>query len=175
MQTKEIEIHKIFTSPAHNYFTRDKFDIGDFQTLEHETVELSVGKGLKDDRFEFSKYPITLFSLEVAQEVCETLNLPLDLKLFRRNIVVSGIHLNSLIGKRFKIGDVEFEGLAHCAPCVWMNAVMKKGAYTKMQGRGGLRVKAISDGILKIGSSKLEACINLEENPLTRLKKPKLP
>ena len=74
-----------------------------------------------------------------------------------------------------QIGDVEFEGLAHCAPCVWMNGVMKKGAYAQMQGRGGLRVKVISDGILKIGASKLEACVNLEENPMTRLKKPKLP
>lgn len=175
MQTKEIEIHKIFTSPAHNYFTRDKFDIGDFQTLEHETVELSVGKGLKDDRFEFSKYPITLFSLEVAQEVCETLNLPLDLKLFRRNIVVSGIHLNSLIGKRFKIGDVEFEGLAHCAPCVWMNAVMKKGAYALMRGRGGLRAKVISGGVLNHGESVLESEAEISKNPLKPLDRPKLP
>lgn len=175
MQTKNIEIHNIFTSPGHNYFTRDKFDIGDFPTLEHESIELSSGKGLKDDRFEFSKYPITLFSLEVAQEVCSSLDLELDLKLFRRNIVVSEIHLNSLIGKRFKIGNIEFEGLVHCSPCVWMNAVMIKGAYAQMQGRGGLRVKVISNGTLKIGSILLESCTNLEENPLKRLKKPKLP
>jgi len=44
MQTKKIEIHNIFTSPAHNYFTRDKFDIGDFPTLEHERLNYQLVK-----------------------------------------------------------------------------------------------------------------------------------
>ena len=101
---KEIQIHNIFTSPKHHYFTRKKFDVGDAPTIEHKSIFFEVGKGLKEDRFEFSKYPVTLFSLEVAQEVCSSLELELDIKLFRRNIVVSGVHLNSLIGKLFKIG-----------------------------------------------------------------------
>lgn len=165
--TKEIKIH--------NYFTRNKFDIGDFPTLQHENIELFEGKGLKDDRFEFSKYPITLFSLEVAKEVCSSLDLELDLKLFRRNIIVSGVHLNSLIGQRFKIGEVEFEGLSHCAPCVWMNAVMKKGAYSSMAGRGGLRVRVMSDGSISKGNSELKSYISLTENPLNAQKRLNIP
>lgn len=175
MYKNNIIIHHIFTSPKHHYFTREKFDVGDAPTIEHNSIELVTEKGLKDDRFEFSKYPITLFSLEVAKEVCLQLDLELDIKLFRRNIIVSGVHLNSLIGEKFMIDGVEFEGLAHCAPCTWMNAVMKKGAYSQMSGRGGLRVKVIHSGILKCGDSQLISKTILDENPLNRLGKPKLP
>ena len=80
----------------HNIFTRDKFDVGDAPTLENQSVNLQTERGFAGDRFEFSKYTITLFSLEVAQEVCTTLELELDLKLFRRNLIVSGVHLNPL-------------------------------------------------------------------------------
>ena len=162
LQHKQITIHHIFTSPEHHYFTRDKFDVGNAPTIEHNSIELFSGRGLKGDRFEFSKYPITFFSREVAEDVCSQLDLELDIKLFRRNIIVSGVHLNSLIGKRFKIGNVEFEGLAHCAPCTWMNAVMKKGAYASMSGRGGLRVKVLSDGVLSCGESELMSEVFLE-------------
>ena len=175
LQHKQINIHHIFTSPEHNYFTREKFDIGSAPTVEHNSIELFSGRGLKDDRFEFSKYPITLFSREVAEEVCSELDIELDLKLFRRNIIVSGVHLNSLIGKQFKIGNIEFEGLAHCAPCPWMNAVMKKGAYSQMKGRGGLRVKVLSNAILVTGKTSLCCDIPLDESPLKVLAKPKLP
>ena len=174
-EIKEIEVHYIFTSPEHHYFTREKFDVGNAPTQEHKSLLLEEDKGLRGDRFEFSKYPITLFSLEVAQEVCSSLDLELDIKLFRRNIVVSGVHLNSLIGKRFKIGEVEFEGLAHCSPCTWMNAVMKKGVYSAMRGRGGLRVKVLRGGELSLGSTKLFSEEAINESPLTPLKRPTLP
>lgn len=175
MYEKEVTIHHIYTSPKHHYFTRDKFDVGDAPTIEHDSINLSVAKGLKDDRFEFSKYPITFFSLEVAEEVCKNMDIELDIKLFRRNIIISGIHLNSLIGKRFRIGDVEFEGLAHCAPCTWMDAVMKKGVYKEMRGRGGLRVKVIDSGVLRCGDSMLSSEVLLDENPLKALAKIKIP
>ena len=171
----DIKIHNIFTSPSHNYFTREKFDVGDAPTIEHDSIELLADKGLSGDRFELSKYPVTFFSLEVAEEVCSSLDIELDIKLFRRNIIISGVHLNSLIGKRFRIGDVEFEGMAHCAPCTWMNAVMKKGAYALMRGRGGLRAKVISNGILSCQNMILSSREPLNENILRPFDKPKLP
>ena len=175
MYTKSITIHHIFTSPKHNYFTRKKFNIGDSPNIEHKEIDLVENKGLKDDRFEFSKYPITLFSLEVAIEVCKLLNIELDIKLFRRNIIVSGAHLNSLIGKKFKIGQVEFEGLEHCSPCTWMNAVMKKGAYSEMRGRGGLRVRVLNGNKLSLGNTNLVTDDEIIKNPLEALKRPTIP
>ena len=175
MNTKEIKIHHIFTSPEHHYFTREKFKVGDAPTLEHNSIELVANQGLKDDRFEFSKYPITFFSLEVAEDVCKSVEIELDIKLFRRNIIISGIHLNSLIGKRFFIDGVEFEGLAHCSPCTWMNSVMKKGVYQAMKGRGGLRARVIKGGVLSSTCRTLLTETEILKDPLEALKMLNIP
>jgi MOSC domain-containing protein YiiM len=37
-----------------------------------------------------------------------------------------------------------------------MNAVMKKGAYALMRGRGGLRVRVIKSGTLTLGTHLLQ-------------------
>jgi len=171
----KIIIHNIFTSPHHNYFTREKFDVGNHPSVPHNATELFTGRGLKNDRFEFSTFPITFFSLEVAEYICDSLGVPLDIILFRRNIIVSGLNLNELIGKRFKIDDVEFEGVSHCPPCIWMNEVIGKNAYKLMKGRGGLRVNVIQSGILKLGETHLKTRSPLNRAPLEALKKPIIP
>ncbi|QOP41364.1 MOSC domain-containing protein [Sulfurimonas marina] len=168
-------IHHIFTSPKHNYFTREKFDVGDAPTIEHSKIKLTKDQGLEGDRFEFSKYPITLISAEVINEISKELDFEVDPKLFRRNIIISGIHLNSLIGKRFKLGNVECEGLAHCAPCTWMNAVIAKNTYKLMKGRGGLRIRVLSDGELELGSTMIATDEAITLEPITPLSTPKIP
>ncbi len=160
-------IHHIFTSPKHNYFTREKFDVGDAPTLEHKEIGLTQGQGLRGDRFEFSKYPVTLISAEVIDEISKDLGFKVDPKLFRRNVIISGVHLNSLIGKRFKLGDVECEGMAHCAPCTWMNAVIAKDTYKLMKGRGGLRIKVLSSGQLKCGTTTIATDEAITLDPIT--------
>jgi len=173
---QKINISHIYSSPEHHYFTRKKFDVGKAETFEHETLELESDRGIKGDRFEFSKYPITFVSEEVIREVCKELDLKYLPSLFRRNIVLSGINLTQLIGKTFRIGKVEFEGLEHCAPCTWMNAVMKKGAYKLMSGRGGLRVKVLNKATLTRGDNILLTDDNFELlDPLEALKKPRIP
>lgn len=172
----QVNISHIYSSPEHHYFTREKFDVGLAQTYEHKKVQLEEGKGIGGDRFEFSKYPLTFISDEVARDVCKKLDLPYKPSLFRRNFVISGINLNQLIGKQFVISGVGFEGLEYCAPCPWMNAVMQKGAYGLMRGRGGLRAKVIDAGTLITGTNTL---ITQGEfalvNPLETTKKPRIP
>lgn len=171
-----VEIRHIYSSPEHNYFTREKFDTGKALSREHERVELEPDRGIKGDRFEFSQYPLTFVCEEVMREVCQSLELEYLPSLFRRNIVMSGINLNQLIAKRFFIGDVEFEGLEHCAPCTWMNAVMKKGAYRLMSGRGGLRARVMRSGSLHRGTNTLITKDNFELlDPLAAGKRPKIP
>ncbi|WP_457745939.1 MOSC domain-containing protein [Sulfurimonas sp.] len=175
MYKKDVEIHKIFSSPAHNYFTRKKFEQEHHPDITHNTVRLETGRGIQGDRFEFSKYPITFFSLEVAQILCHELELPLKLELFRRNIIISGINLQELIGEKFTLGDIAFEGLSHCSPCPWMNNVMKKGAYTFMRGRGGLRATPLQDGKISLGINSLESTRIIDTNPIAPLKHSKIP
>jgi len=178
----DVNISHIYSSPEHHYFTRDKFDVGSAPTYDLEYVRLEKGKGIADDRFEFSKYPVTFICEEVMREVCLELELPYDPGLFRRNIVISGINLMQLIGKKFSFihagrqGSVTFEGIEHCAPCTWMNAVMKKGAYASMRGRGGLRARVIDEGELSAGANTLITEDNYELlDPCAALARPRLP
>ncbi len=170
-----VTIHKLFSSSRHNYFTRPKFEIGDAPTASHDSLFLIAGRGIIGDRFENGLYPITFFSLEIAQELEKSFPKATDITLFRRNIIISGINLCELIGKRFHIGEVEFEGMAHCNPCPWMNTVFGKGAYAQMKGRGGLRAKVVTGGELSLGETLLYSDTILVKEAITPLQISRLP
>lgn len=170
-----ITLHHFFSSAKHNYFTNPKFVVGDAPTLTHKELILLPEQGIKGDRFEKGQYPITFFSLEVAAAIENAFMREIDIALYRRNITVSGINLCELIGKQFRIGDVLFEGMAHCNPCTWMNAVIGKGTYREMKGRGGLRAKVIEGGRLHLGETRLESDIMLIKEPTEAMVLSRLP
>ncbi|MEN8146582.1 MAG: MOSC domain-containing protein [Campylobacterota bacterium] len=171
-----VKIHRLFSSPQHNYFTRPKFEAGDAPTTAHQKLCFKVGRGIEGDRFECGRYPITFFSLEVAELMEKEFAKEIDLEDFRRNIIISGVNLCELIGERFKVGSVTFEGMAHCNPCTWMNAVIGKGAYALMKGRGGLRAKVVEGGEIELGETVLQSDTILTkdaETPMTISRLPK--
>lgn len=170
-----VTLHRLFSSPAHHYFTRPKFERGGAPTYEHQEILLQAAKGISGDRFEHGRYPLTFFSLEVAQLMEESMGRSIDVRDFRRNIIISGINLCELIGKHFTIGDVTFEGIAHCNPCTWMNAVIGEGAYALMKGRGGLRARVIDGGRLALGSQTLCSETPLFKTAITPLTTIRLP
>jgi hypothetical protein len=170
-----VVIHYLFSSPAHNYFTRPKFEKGNAPVIHHRELSLEASKGIAGDRFEQGLYPITFFSLEVAELMEKELGKSVDISDFRRNIIVTGINLCELIGHRFSIGAVTFEGIAHCNPCPWMNAVIGKGAYAVMKGRGGLRARVIGGGKLGLGRQQLQCDISLVKTPITALTQRRIP
>ena len=116
-------------------------------------VECVAGRGLKGDRFfdfkENYKGQVTFFSAEVFSAMCDELKLagksPGE---SRRNIVVEGADLNSLVGKEFAVQGVKFRGMAECSPCHWMDQAFAPGAEHFLQQRGGLRAQILSDGKL---------------------------
>lgn len=170
-----VVIHHLFSSPAHNYFTRPKFETGDAPIISHREVFLQPLRGMENDRFEHGRYPVTFFSLEVAELMEKELARKIDIGDFRRNIIISGINLCELIGHRFTVGAVTFEGMAHCNPCTWMNAVIGRGSYTLMKGRGGLRARITEGGKLGLGRQMLNCDISLVKTPIAALTQNKLP
>jgi len=155
-----VRIHAIYLSQGHNFRGRHGMDPDHHPVEDREAVECVAGRGLVGDRYfdykENFKGQITFFSKEVFDDVCRTLGLedrsPSSL---RRNVLIEGVDLNLLIGKRFEIQDVRFEGTQECAPCYWMDKALGNGAEVSLTGRGGLRARILSDGVLRRGDTRL--------------------
>jgi len=75
--------------------------------------------------------------------------------LLRRNLVVSGLPLVALKGRRFRIGDVLLEGVADCDPCSRMEDALGPGGYNAMRNHGGLCARILEGGVLRVGDSVL--------------------
>ncbi|WP_193211502.1 MOSC domain-containing protein [Luteolibacter marinus] len=150
-------IHALYTSPGHNYFGHHGQPSGDHPVEEHDSVELVAGKGIPGDRFfgwkDDYKGQVTLIDREVIEAVREHAGNPdLPASAFRRNVVTSGIELNRLVGRAFRLGDTLLEGTQKCAPCYWMDeACGKPGTEKLMHDRGGLRCKILTGGRLGLG------------------------
>lgn len=151
----DARIHQLYISPGHNFFGRYGQESLDHETIAVSEVECVAGKGLVGDRF-FDYKPdykgqVTFFSLEVFATMCGALDVwHQEPGVLRRNVVVSGLELNDLIGRRFVIQGVEFEGTQEAKPCFWMDEAFAPGAEAWLQGQGGLRARILGDGWLRV-------------------------
>jgi hypothetical protein len=149
-----IRVHHLFVSPGHNYFGHHGQPAGAHPVQEVDEIECVAGQGIRGDRF-FGFKPdykgqITFFSREVFDALRQDLEIPHALPSApRRNALVSGVDLNSLVGAEFEIQGVRFAGTEECRPCDWMNTALGPGAQQWLQGRGGLRARILSDGVLR--------------------------
>jgi len=157
----EIEITHLFISSGHRFAGRHGKGPADFSMEAKEAIDCVAGQGIVGDRYfgfkENYKGQLTFFSLEVYSRLCERFDeRDKGPDVFRRNVLVSGIDLNDLIGKRFAIGDLSMEGVEEARPCYWMNSAFCEGAEAALMGCGGLRVRLSTDGALSLGSHQLE-------------------
>lgn len=149
-----IQVHQLFISAGHNFFGHHGQPAGRHPIVEVEQIDCVAGRGIRGDRFfEFKenyKGQITFFSREVFGALQRELNLPqVNPSATRRNVLVSGVDLNTLIGTEFEVQGVRFAGVEQCKPCHWMDSALGPGAEDWLQGRGGLRARILTDGILE--------------------------
>lgn len=150
-----IRIRHLFISPGHNYFGHQGQTPGNHPVRECDRVECVAGRGIRGDRF-FDYRPdykgaITFFSWEVFQSLLQALQLPPDTSpaVTRRNVILEGVDLNTLIGREFEVQGVHFAGVEECRPCFWMNeAFGHPRAEEWLRGRGGLRARILTSGWL---------------------------
>jgi MOSC domain-containing protein YiiM len=147
-------VRHIYISAGHNFFGHQGQPAGQHPMLEVEQVDCVAGRGLRGDRFfdyqENYKGQITFYSWEIFEQLRVALDLPdASPSATRRNIVTEGVDLLSWVGRAFMIQGIHFEGVEECRPCHWMNGALKDGAEAWMKGRGGLRARILTDGILK--------------------------
>jgi len=150
-----MKIRHLFISPGHNFFGHHEQPPGENPIVERAKIHCVAGRGIEGDRFfdykENYKGQITFFAAEVFEDLCHKLGVNgKSPGVTRRNVITAGADLNSLIGKEFEIQGVRFEGVAECSPCYWMDAAIAPGAEAALQGRGGLRARILTDGILRV-------------------------
>ena len=121
------------------------------------TVEVIASKGIVNDRY-FNEnndqaLQITLIeseNIDYYNQISET-NIPYI--SFRRNVITKGIQLNDLVGKEILIGNVKIKGHRLCAPCRYLQEMLKqKNLVKKLLNRGGLRCEILTDGIISVNN-----------------------
>jgi MOSC domain-containing protein YiiM len=119
-------------------------------------VSALADRGLDGDYYGKSggKRQVTLIQTEHLVVVASLLGLPaVDPAQVRRNIVVSGVNLLALRGRRFRIGGAVFEGSGECAPCSRMEEVLGDGGYNAMRGHGGITCRIVEGGSIRTGDA----------------------
>jgi MOSC domain-containing protein YiiM len=153
-------VRQIFISSGHNYFGHHGREPDDYPLTEVSEIECVAGHGIRGDRFydyrNDYKGQITFFSIEVFEKLAAQFGLTnKSAGNLRRNVIVSGVHLNDLIGQEFSVQGVRLRGTAHCRPCYWMDHAVAPGAEEFLQGNGGLRAQILSDGVIARGDAQL--------------------
>jgi MOSC domain-containing protein YiiM len=120
------------------------------------------GRGLEGDRYAAGAGTFTNAAARghditlIAAEVLDALALPSGERIAyadaRRNVVTRGIDLDALIGRRFRVGEVECLGQRRCEPCAHLERLTAPGALRALVHRGGLRADILGPGTIEVGA-----------------------
>jgi MOSC domain-containing protein YiiM len=99
-----------------------------------------------------NKRQVTLIQSEHLEAVALFLGKSnIDPSHTRRNILVKGLNLNALKGRKFRIGTAVLEMTGFCYPCSRMEENLGKGGFNAMRGHGGITCRVISEGEIALG------------------------
>ena len=116
------------------------------------SVRAVAGKGLEGDRYFFADgadpgQALTLVEEEVVEDV------GLAPGTTRRQVTVRGVRLNDLIGKRFRVGEVECYGVELCEPCSHLEVMTRPGIIKDLVHRAGINADILTDGTISVGDT----------------------
>ncbi len=117
-----------------------------------DSVSALAGKGLEGDRHFHGDgaepgQALTLIEAEVLEDV------GLTGAQSRRQVVVRGVRLNDLVGRRFRVGDLECLGVEICEPCLHLQQMTRPGIIKELLHRGGLNADILNDGRISVGDA----------------------
>jgi MOSC domain-containing protein YiiM len=122
-------------------------------------VRALAGKGLEGNRYFYADgdapdgRALTLIAAEAVEALERETDIRLEPAASRRNVLTRGIDVNALVGKRFRIGDVECRGVELCEPCAHLQAMTQPGVIKGLTHRGGLNADILIDGEIVIGDA----------------------
>jgi hypothetical protein len=135
-------------------------------------VRAVPGRGLDGDRYFlatgfYSPRPsvggreVTLIEVEAVEALFsgivdgdgETLGIKLTPAQTRRNIVTSGVPLNHLVDREFRVGGVLMRGTRLCEPCMHLEELTQRRVMNGLLHRGGLRARILSEDVIRVGDA----------------------
>lgn len=128
-----------------------------------ESVRAVPGRGLEGDRYyvadgdpEPDEEDITLVATEALEALESEHGISLSAAETRRNVATKGTDLNALVGRRFRIGELECEGRELCEPCNHLEGLTQPGVLKGLVHRGGLRAAILREGRIAVGDPVAE-------------------
>jgi MOSC domain-containing protein YiiM len=94
---------------------------------------------------------ITLMEAEAIEGLAADTGIELEPWEGRRNVLTRGIGLNDLVGRRFRVGEVECVGRRLCDPCSHLESLTAPGVLRGLVDRGGLRADVVVGGSIGVG------------------------
>lgn len=123
--------------------------------VQVDTAIAIAEKGLEGDHFETrvnGKRQVTLIQAEHLPAIASYLGKgAIDPSLLRRNVVIEGMNLLALKGRRFSMGKAVLEYTGNCHPCSRMEENLGTGGYNAVRGHGGITARVIVGGDIKVG------------------------
>ncbi|WP_457596623.1 MOSC domain-containing protein [Hydrogenimonas sp.] len=128
-------------------------------------VEAVAGRGLVGDRYyegrgTFDRPPfdpavreISVMAMESVAQCNARLGCRLDPEDFRRNLLVAGLDVMALVGRRFAIGEVLFRGVRTAPPCRYLSRLVGEDMMTGLRRIGGIRAVVERGGVLETGEA----------------------
>jgi MOSC domain-containing protein YiiM len=125
-------------------------------------IEVVPGQGPRGDR-KFAPKPmrrkgkdLTLIEAEALEGLRTDTGIDLTHEESRRNVLTRGIRLNDLVGRRFRVGEVECEGVVLNEPCTHLESITYPGVQDGLENRGGLRANVLRGGTINVGDEVAE-------------------
>jgi hypothetical protein len=149
----EVEVLQLLVSPAHRLAGRPADGPSPGPADERvPRVEVRRGLGLVGDRY-YARPAHRNAAVTIMAS--ESLPVDADLRHTRRNVLLSGVDIDSYVGATISLdcgsGPVEFAVHRPARPCAWMDVTIGPGAQRALCGRGGVRCTPLSDGVITLG------------------------
>lgn len=124
-----------------------------------ESMRAHAGGGLEGNRYFWDDggappgQALTLIAAEAVEAVAGEGDVSVEPPATRRNVLTRGIDVNDLVGRRFRIGDVECRGVEFCEPCSTLEGMTQPGVIKAFVHRCGLNADILTDGEIGVGDS----------------------
>ena len=118
-----------------------------------DQVLAEPGRGLRGDRHHGrpGANDLTLIEAEALERLADEHGVALDPGESRRNVTTRGVDLGTLIGRRFRVGEVVCEGSERSEPCLHLTKVTGEPGVLKGLVHTGLEAAIVEGGTIRVG------------------------